>query len=532
MGIIKKLIFAGTGLLFAFIMVLLLFFVDKTHVYAVRVLPYSNLKIFITGMLFCLISIIFISVFRKKSSVFRKKSEAFLEKNEKILTAMLTLLLLIYEMIFTYSSYFYTDWDPAGILDAAEKIATGNTENISIGYLSAHPNNRFLLWIYTVIYKITIFISGKCRITAILWLQCLLVSLTCLMIYKILRKVGNSSLFSMTVFIATAVYVGMSPWLDVPYSDVATLVLPIAMIYIYLRRRSMVTWMLIGLLTAVGYALKPQVVITTFALIIYSLIAELTGRNRREKEGTLECIVGFAAAIIVFFLVLHGSIFPSLKLNLDVTQEFGVSHYLMMGLNPETDGVYSNADTEFTASFDDKDARNEADIAVVRERIENYGLRGLLRHLMRKMIVNYADGSFAWGINGRFFAGRPDGMETIFSSFFENIIYDSGRYFFQALILAQGIWLLIIFGAIFTFLRLFSKEKESEMNHTDLIAIISLSVIGITLFELTFEALARYLFIYSPFFLLLAADGYRLLLRMIRKGLKLLRLPLSGKEAV
>ena len=189
-----------------------------------------------------------------------------------------------------------------------------------------------------------------------------------------------------------------------------------------------------------------------------------------------------------------------------------------MGLNSETDGVYSNPDTEFTASFDDKHGRDLADMDLARERLRNYGLRGLGKHLIRKMLVNYGDGSFAWGINGKFFAGRHNNMKSPLTGFFGEMIYDNGKYFEKSLMLAQGIWLLILFGIILIVCRLLIKEKESEVCYTDILVIISLSLMGITAFELIFEALSRYLFIYAPFYLLLGADGYRSLLRLIRHG--------------
>ncbi len=511
MRIEKKIIFAVTGLLFIFITGLLLFYIKRTHIYTIRALPYSNGVLLLSGIGFA--SIVTAVVYG-----FRRKTELLIEKYECRILIITMALLLIYQIIFTYSSYFYTDWDPAGILDAAEKIVTGNREDLSMGYISAHPNNRLLIWIYSLIYGVTYFFTGKCSVMAIVWLQCALTSVCCLLVYIILRLLGNSGTYSFCVFLSSVIFVGMSPWLDVPYSDEAALIFPLLLIYIYAKRKGTLSWMLIGFLTALGYALKPQVVITTAAMIIFSLISRINGSRTREKESNLECIAGFIAAVIVFFLVLYGSIFPSLKLNVDVTQEFGISHYFMMGLNPETDGVYSNPDTEFTASFDNKHDRNLADMDLAKDRLRNYGKRGLVRHLIRKMLVNYGDGSFAWGINGRFFAGRPEDMKSPLTEFFGEFIYDNGKYFEKSIMLAQGIWLLIIFGTIFIFVRIFFKEKESEENYTDILAVISLSLMGITVFELTFEALSRYLFIYLPFYLLMGADGCRSLLRLIRLG--------------
>ena len=83
-----------------------------------------------------------------------------------------------------------------------------------------------------------------------------------------------------------------------------------------------------------------------------------------------------------------------------------MAHYFMMGLNNETDGVYSDEDTLFTDSFETPEEKRAADLAVAGERIKAYGIAGILGHAKKKTLVNYGDGLFAWGVDGNFFDGR------------------------------------------------------------------------------------------------------------------------------
>ena len=192
MRIEKKIILTVTGLLFAFITGLLLFYIDKTQIYTIRRLPHSNRILLFTGLGFA--AIVAALLYR-----LRQKTELMLEKSERWLIPLILIILLICQIIFTYSSYFYTDWDPAGLLDAAEKIVTNRREDLSMGYISAHPNNRLLIWIYCLIYNVTYFFTGKCNVMAIVWLQCLLSALCCLLIYRLLRFLGNSRFYSAVV---------------------------------------------------------------------------------------------------------------------------------------------------------------------------------------------------------------------------------------------------------------------------------------------------------------------------------------------
>ena len=61
------------------------------------------------------------------------------------------------------------------------------------------------------------------------------------------------------------------------------------------------------------------------------------------------------------------------------------------------------------------------------------------------------------------------------------------------------IWLTIIF------LNIFSWSAPKKKN----ICVIMLSILGLTLFELLFEARARYLFTYAPLYIILALYGFQ-----------------------
>jgi hypothetical protein len=61
---------------------------------------------------------------------------------------------------------------------------------------------------------------------------------------------------------------------------------------------------------------------------------------------------------------------------------------------------------------------------------------------------------------------------------------------------AQSIWMAIL---VLSLASVASKEEEMQT--------LMLSIVGITLFELIFEARARYLFIYVPFYIILAVRG-------------------------
>lgn len=113
------------------------------------------------------------------------------------------------------------------------------------------------------------------------------------------------------------------------------------------------------------------------------------------------------------------------------------------------------------------------------------------------MLVNYNDGTLAWGREGGFYNiinQQNDRLANIMKSFY----YNHGSIFYIYTNIMQLIWIFIlIFILIYAILKKFDKN----------ISVTFLSIIGLTLFVLLFESRARYLFLYSNYYIILAVLG-------------------------
>lgn len=126
---------------------------------------------------------------------------------------------------------------------------------------------------------------------------------------------------------------------------------------------------------------------------------EKSQRNIRGKQ-----IAGLVLSFLaVSFLYQQVNLPKCMGYELDREQNFTVTHFLMMGLSDERNGVYDQNDVEYSASFTDRAARQEANRTVIKERIQEYGVGGMVEHLAKKTLTNYNDGTFAWGGEGDFF---------------------------------------------------------------------------------------------------------------------------------
>ena len=129
-------------------------------------------------------------------------------------------------------------------------------------------------------------------------------------------------------------------------------------------------------------------------------------------------------------------------------------------------------------------------------------------HLMRrKILTNYNDGTFCWTGEGDFFIELLSKADSPFSEFLRTVYYIENRdrpgyQWFNNFELM--IWLTILFAGIFS---VFQKENRSW------ISVVMLAVIGLTVFELLFEPRARYLYTYTPLYILLAVAGIQKIMR-------------------
>ncbi len=436
----------------------------------------------------------------------------------------LSILLFITEAVVFTRCFFFSDWDPAAVLDCVYKILHGAKDEISLDYFSAHQNNLTLVFIYAAVLRLAGFFGTESVLSLILF-QSLLFTLSGVLLFKIAEESFSfkGAVISWLVF---ALWIGLNPWLIITYSDAVGLIFPLLTVRLFQlynkNRGSRLIPCLMGVAAALGYAVKPQTAIVFIASLLILVSLLLFSWEKALIRPVMSSVLSF----FLMLLIVEGILIPSLGLKLNNDKAFGFSHYLMMGLNTETDGVYSNEDTEFTNSIPDPGERRRTNLRVAGERLRSMGPAGLSGHLINKQLVNFNDGTFSWGIDGNFFSGTefpgiPPLKENKFRSFIYTIIKPDGEYYGRFTRAEQLIWLTVLF---FSFLEgvmvlcgIGGEEKGSYIE-----ILMMLSVLGLMAFELIFEAKARYLFTFLPVFLLLAFSGVNRVFSFGCKGMKTL----------
>lgn len=141
-----------------------------------------------------------------------------------------------------------------------------------------------------------------------------------------------------------------------------------------------------GILLALGYKIRPTVILTAVSLLVYGV---LTLQNLRASKEAACVLAVLAGAALVF--ASYGQL-EKRYAGFD-PQETGYPavHWVMMSAQGE--GQYNSADDAYTGSFSTKEERTTAALTVLKQRIQEMGPSGLLTLFRNKLRVAFSDGT-------------------------------------------------------------------------------------------------------------------------------------------
>jgi len=406
--------------------------------------------------------------------------------------------------------YFYTDWDVDTIVGCALAMIDGQDISTASNYFSMYQNNLVLVTLFGMVARFADWIGmAEHAYFAILVFQCLINWGTGMLLSDLVRRVSGSDSAAATAGVLYVILIGLSPWVSIPYSDSVALFFPTAILAVYTvmsreGRSGILRLFLMMFLSCFGYRIKPQVLIVLIAIGLLAA-AEVVGKRVRRHSKTmvkraLACIAGWMCAAL-----LCNTMAAAVDVEIDRNKTFGISHFLMMGLNTEEFGAYYQRDVSNSWWMETQEERTQMNLRVAAERVKEMGPVGLAQLFIRKTLTNYNDGTFCWGGEGIFYKEIPEERNTVFSPLLRNLYYgpkeiyqgEYGKEYGIWQSTAQAAWLLVL---------LLSVVGAADRSHRT-VSVAMLALIGLTIFETVFEARARYLYCYAPLYILLAAMG-------------------------
>lgn len=418
------------------------------------------------------------------------------------------------------------------------------------GYYSRYANNLFLTYIFLNVYKIGEVIGIQNGYFLLLFIQSIMFSVGGFLIYKIADMYFKEKykIYSICTWIIYMLIVGLSPHIVLTYSDGIGMFLTLILTYIIFKledkninkdknkrndgkekdkllQKSNISRIILILLftnlSILGYYIKPQIIIISIAYVLIKIvhISYLTymviknknedrendrrGRKERIKKEIIYYII-LSILIIITGCIIYTYIRKannSMGINVDKEKRFNITHYVMLGWNTESKGVFTIKDENFSGKYEKLKDREKANLEELKRRITEMGLGGVINQIARKILTNYNDGTFS-GVATFVYIRKEYNIEGInkeLSKFLKNIYYENGKYNMIYTQIMQCLWIGILIFNMFSY----NDGKSTK------ISIVILGIIGLFIFEILFEARSRYIFIYVPLYIFLGVIGLK-----------------------
>ena len=399
---------------------------------------------------------------------------------------------------------FLAPWDIMVVRSVAYKIAN----RIEIGYfyyLSTYSNNIPIAYILGRLLRKAGEMQAYASSAEFIWLQvtCVFVSLGGMFSCFTVKKITKKLMPTIVTFMLYIVLAGISPWKVAPYTDTYGIVFSIMCIYFYICSQKTeriilkYIYMILAMVSVtLGGIVKPSIYIILIALLIIEVMRLKENWRLVLTEVILAVSLLFAAGIYKNHLIQ--------EIGMDFNPEIEASwqNYFYMGLNEETTGGYNSDDAGIFGEFQtSKNQRNKAALERAWERVKERGFWGTLNFWLNKMVMVFNDGTFGWGtevwIEGEF----PDDIasHTVWTQRLRDVFRPDGGNMGKYNTLCQLTWIFCILGI--PGICICGKEKRREYG------ILVLSCLGIFLYQMLFEARARYLLVFLPFLISVSVCG-------------------------
>lgn len=411
----------------------------------------------------------------------------------------------VIQLVLAYLLAVDTLWDPNRIYEDAVSYVTKGI-HMNRHYFARYPNNLFILYIVIGIYYLSYHLFHTTSIYVLIIVNIILIDLSIFLMYKIVDLLWGKKWAYMTVMICS-VCAPFYLYIPIVYTD--TFVLPFLTLSIYLimkslkenhSKKKMIYSLCSGVVLYLDYKMKPSQIVVLIAVFIFYFL-------RMKTKEFFKASVSVLAGVILT-AVIYASIFPYMNF---ITEEeynqlqFPTTHWIMMALTGK--GGYRTDEADYTASFPTYEEKKEANIARIKERVDDYGFVGLLKHTDVKLTTyTWNDGLFN---APHFLEGSV--AKPIRKNILHEFILTRGNYFYYFYAYAQSTyWILLLFLLLSVVCGIFERTKST-------ISLLRIAIIGGGLFYVIWETSPRYILQYYPMIIIVAVDGIRKSTKWLQK---------------
>lgn len=358
-------------------------------------------------------------------------------------------------------------------------------------YMVRYQNNLLILFILSLIYRISYLLTGAVSVYLPIFINALAINISVILTVFLSRKLFGNRVAFIVLFLCL-LFAPYYTYVSYYYTDSLSMPFAVGSLYLFVyafNSKSLVKELsllaLCGALLYFSFKLKGSGIIIIAALALYLLL---------KLDFKRAAVI--AAALLIGIALLSN--FYTTKINenrvitpeLSERYEYPYTHWVMIGLKGY--GNYNQRDSDFTRQYSSKELKTSANIAKIKSRINKYGLKGLVKHLAKKAVWTWEDGTYYIS-------------HHIENPIHQNILHDyalnSGKKHFVFYGYSCAFQLFMILMMIFS---AYKGLKNPKLNFTTLLRII---VFGAFIFFLVWETRSRYLYNLTPIFIILSAEG-------------------------
>lgn len=365
--------------------------------------------------------------------------------------------------------------------------------NLTGSYFQRYPNQvPSTIMVYFMYSLGNLFGISRLRVFGTC-INAVLITITAFFTYLSAKEISNTkkALVALIFFIINPVF-----YLFVSYFYTDTLCMPFSAISIYLfikaiksdkSKTKILLLLLSGLFVAIGFKIRVVVAIFLIAIIVENIINKKL--SKKIIFNTSYLLIGFVIGILACKLI-------EMPFNIEKNKsaEMPPTHWVMMGLNKEFDGLYNDKDYSFTRKRSGYTAKVEANIKQIKKRIKKLGIKNLVPFICTKLRVNWSNGEYFHQL--KYLLANVEEITEVY-----HYTVGTKRIFslYHAQICKSSIMIIV---TIVVINEIRKKNKYDKMNQTILI-----SIFGAFLFYLLWEVKPRYSLTFLPWFILLIPEG-------------------------
>lgn len=426
-----------------------------------------------------------------------------------IIAAVLLAVMIILQVIIGYSlicNKFY-DWRVMDVL-SRNYAETGNFENMyrglpdnNYGYMARYPNNNGALMMLSFYNRLVYLVLGYVPVYAPVALNTLCITVAVIFIFLIAKKIFNpmgALITSVFCFMFLPYYTYAAYY----YSDSLSIpFVPISIYFIILGVKCegnklikrIICMIISAIFISIGYSVKGSILVILIGAVVYIVL----------ESKLKQALISILCIILAFGVTTAGIKALGTSMHFTTEEElyeeqYPINHWIMMGLHDN--GGYYQKDSDFTRNSGNYDEKKAAVNEEIAKRLKEMGFDGMVEHLSKKLSYTWGDGIYY--VNHHLNIYKKDGetLKTEYNPLFEFVLED-GKYFEGFSVYSNSMHMVML---IFMLLSAYYGIRRKKITSMTLIRGV---VFGMALFFMVWETRSRYIFNFTPMFILIASSG-------------------------